>query len=351
MSKKREDASRPRVNLRVRPFGLSTGETDPCGTGAHPPRPEGRGFPLILLMAATALTACAEVPSNTAPPAVMAPALIGGGDDLRQGAEPVARPSEVRIELYDPERETVEITELRRSALQEAAQGYGSQLGYARRVWEIEGLLEQRSSDLDEVFSFDRVVSEAPVKAGYIVPPIVSRSFDAFQSSEEGRTASVAEEYLTIVAPGRIVPVTPTWRDYLLFSSPAPEKPARSLFPSSQAERDLFLVWFNEGWTAGVALADDEIGYRLDRLRRDYEGMLQYRRLVNMGMMDRMVLQEADFGVTGGGDEMRIGSRTVRIVSDAQFDANPLRWTVREVGPREREIVETGEIPPLGSLY
>lgn len=306
---------------------------------------------LWVLMAGTALSACAQVPPNSAPPAVSQPAPIGGGDDLRRGAEPVADPSKVRIELYDPEKETVEITELRRQALQEAAQGYGSQLGYARRVWEIEGLLEDRSADLDEVFSFDRVVSEAPVKAGYIIPPIVSRSFDAFQSSEEGRAASVADEYLTIVAAGRIVPVTPTWRDYLLFSSPDPEKPARSLFPSNEAERELFLGWFQEGWTAGVSLADEEIGHRLTRLRRDYEGMLQYRRLVNMGMMDRMVLQEADFGVTGGGEEMRIGSRTVRIVSDAQFDADPLRWTVREVGPREREIAATGQIPALGSLY
>jgi defect-in-organelle-trafficking protein DotC len=303
------------------------------------------------LMAGAVLSACAQIPPNTAPPAVAAPAPIGGGDDLRRGGEPVSDPSDIRIELYDPEKETVEITELRRQALQEAAQGYGSQLGYARRVWEIEGLLEERSSDLDEVFGFERVVSEAPVKTGYIVPPIVSRSFDAFQSSEEGRAASVADEYLTIVAPGRIVPVTPTWRDYLLFGGADPEKPARSLFPSNEAERELFLGWFNEGWTAGVKLADEEIGHRLTRLRRDYEGMLQYRRLVNMGMMDRMVLQEADFGVTGGGDEMRIGSRTVRIVSDAQFDADPLRWTVREVGPREREIVSTGEIPALGSLY
>lgn len=302
-------------------------------------------------MTSALLSACAQVPPNTAPPAVDAPGVMGGGDDLRRGVEPVAGPGDIKIELYDPDQETVEITELRRQALQEAAQGYGSQLGYARRVWEIEGLLQERSPDLDEVFSFDRVASEAPMKAGYIVPPIVSRSFDAFQSDDEGRSASVAEEYLTIVAPGRILPVTPTWRDYLLFASPDPEKPARSLFPSDPDEKALFLEWFNEGWGAGVLLADEEIGHRLTRLRRDYEGMLQYRRLVNMGMMDRMVLQEADFGVTGGGAEMRIGSRTVRIVSDAQFDANPLRWTVRDVGPREREIVSTGEIPSLSSLY
>ena len=301
-------------------------------------------------LAAATLSACALSVPGSAPSPGSAPAVIGNSDELRSRSEPASRPSDIQIETYDPENENTEITELRRQALQEAAQGYGSQLGYARRVWEIEGLLEHRSSELDEVFSFHRVVSEAPVKAGYVVPPVVSRSFDAFVSDEGGRSASVADEYLTVVSPGRIVPVVPTWRDYLLFSSPDPEKPARSLLPSSDVERDLFLGWFNEGWSAGVKLADEEVDRRLLRLRRDYEGMLQYRRLVSMGMMDRMVLQEADFGVTGGGDEMRIGSRTVKIVSDAQFDVNPLRWTVREIGPRERGIVTTGDIPSLDGL-
>lgn len=306
---------------------------------------------MIGLMAGAALSACAPVPSNMSPPAAPAPQIIGGSEELRRGPEPVANPSQVRIDLHDPRSEKVEITEIRRRALMEAAQGYGSQMGYARRVWEIEGLLEARAPSLDEVFSFARVVSEAPVKAGYIVPPIVSRSFDAFRSDNEGREASVADEYLTIVAPGRIVPVTPTWRDYLLFTAAQPEEPARSLLPSNEMERQLFTEWFRDGWSAGVSLADEEMNLRLTRLRRDYEGMLQYRRLVSMGMMDRMVLAQADFGVTGGGDEMRIGSRTVQIVSDAQFDANPRRWSVRDVGARDRGIVQMGEIPAISTLY
>lgn len=296
------------------------------------------------------LSACDSYPSNEVSPAAPAPAKIGELDDLRIGKEPVASPGEVKFELYNPSNDESEITEIRRRALLEAAQGYGSQMGYARRGWEIEHVLQDRSMQLGQVFNFSRVVSEAPVKAGYIVPPVVSRSFDAFKTTEEGREASVADEYLTIVSAGKIMPVTPTWRDYLLFSPRTPEKPAKSLYPRNTAEKEMFDKWFTDGWKAGVDLADAEIGSRLDRLRRDYEGMLQYRRLVAMGMMDRMVLQDADFGVTGGGNEMRIGSRTVRVVSDAEFETNPKRWSVRSVSERDSLLVESGTIPPLSLI-
>lgn len=310
-----------------------------------------RKFTLLATVAGICLLAgCETYPTNEVPPAAPAPAKIGELDNLRVGKEPVASPDEVKIELYNPSDEVKEITEIRRRALLEAAQGYGSQLGYARRGWEIEKLLEERSTQMSQVFNFSRLVSEAPVKAGYIIPPVVSRSFDAFKTTEEGREASVADEYLTIVAPGKIMPVTPTWRDYLLFSPRTPETPAKSLHPRNAAEKEMFDKWFREGWVAGVELADAEIGSRLDRLRRDYEGMLQYRRLVAMGMMDRMVLQDADFGVTGGGDEMRIGSRTVRVVSDAEFETNPKRWSVRSVSARDSLIVESGKIPPLSLI-
>lgn len=292
-------------------------------------------------------TASNMVPEELAP----APAVIGEKDDLRIGPAPVASPSDVKIDIFDVDDEKTEITELRKRALMEAAQGYGSQMGYARRGWEIGKTLEDRSSQLSVTFDFHRVVSEAPAKAGYILPPVVSRSHDAFRTDAEGREASVADEYLTIVEPGKIRPVMPTWRDYLLFSSQSPEKPADTLFPSNALEKKMFEDWFAEGWEAGKELADAEIGSRLDRLHRDYAGMLQYRRLVSMGMMDRMVLQDADFGVTGDGNEMRIGSRTVRIVGDAEFQKDPALWKTRSVSKRDKEIVKNGQITPLPSKH
>ncbi|MCE6959681.1 type IV secretion system DotC family protein [Cereibacter sphaeroides] len=303
---------------------------------------------LLLAVSGIALAGCATRVDRAAQ-SPLNPGTIGGPEDMRIGPPPPASPDRVRIPAGSTKAEESDVSRIRSDALKESAQSYGSQMGYARRAWEISGRLQDRAGDLSQVFDFARVVSTAPVKAGVIVPPVVSRSFDAFTTDNEGREASVADEYLTIVRAGRIAPVAPTWRDYLVLSTHEPDKPHQSLLPADGNERGLFDGWFREGWQAGTALADAEFSERIDRLERDYTGMLQYRRLVDLGMMDRMVLADADFGVTGENGEMRIGSRTVRIVSDAAFQTDPARWKVRSVSARDALIVDTGEIPPLSA--
>ena len=282
----------------------------------------------VCIVSACLLTACGELPEGGENPVLYGD---GGNHDLRPGSVPAASPGKaldaVASGINDGDGEG--IPEFRRRALLEAARERGSRMGYARRGWEIGGLLERRSSQLDRAFDFSHVAAKAPGGTGYVIPPVVSRGTDAFEGDVRRRKVSVVDEYLTIASPGEIRPVRPTWRDYLLFEPARPDDPGSAPLPRSQAERTRFTEWFGEGWRAGADLADSEITSRLERLRRDYEGMLRYRRLVSRGMMDRMVLRDADFGVTGGGGEMRVGNRTVRIVSDAAFRADPRRWSVR----------------------
>lgn len=306
---------------------------------------------LSLLLAAGACTPSTTGNGPSVPPDIVPPS-IGEKDDLRRGDAPPAAASTVKIDIVEhgKGRAAGEVSKVRSGALQEAAQTYGSQMGYARRAWEIMGRLEARSGQLSTAFDFDRVVSAAPVKAGVVIPPVVSRSFNAFTIDGQGTEASVADEYMTIVRPGRLAPVAPTWRDYLLLAAASPQEPARSLMPSDKAELELFRKWFDDGWKAGAELADADFGDRVTRLQRDFMGMLQYRRLVAHGMMDRMVLANADFGVTGTNGEMRIGSRTVQVTSEAAFRTDPTRWTVRSVSERDALIVDTGEIPALSDI-
>lgn len=297
----------------------------------------------LLLTTVLALSACAAPVEVQAPPE--AP-QIGGPDNLNIGERPPEF-SEIGFEIVeriDPEKAA--ITRLRQIALTEAAQGYGARMGFARRSWDISRILERRSPELSRIFAFERIATGAPRRVGYIIPPVVSRSFEAFESVDGGRSASAADEYLTVVAPGRISPVIPTWRDWLLFSPQTPEAPAHSLNPTTSEELAFFEEKFRDGWEAGVAQADDELRNRFDRLIRDYEGMLQYRRLVSLGMMNRMVIADADFGVTDTGGDMRIGDRTIEIVSDAEFNANPDIWRPAAVDARDREMVQSGSVAP-----
>lgn len=304
----------------------------------------------FMVLAGVVLSGCVS-PLQKADSSSLNPPMIGTPtDNLRLGAAPPAKASDVKLSTYNPKTEAQGLSKLRGEALKEAAQSYGSQMGYARRSWEIQSRLELRSTDLSTVFDFNRVVSTAPVKAGVVIPPVVTRNFDAYVTNDDGTEASVADEYLTIVSAGRLAPVAPTWRDYLIFTSATPEEPARSLMPSESSEMAKFKGWFDAGWKAGVEMADVEFSERVDRLKRDYTGMLQYRRLVSMGMMDRMVLADADFGTTKDGNVMRIDSKTVQIVSDAQFQSNPSRWKVRNVSERDALIVDTGTIPALSGF-
>ena len=312
--------------------------------------PRARTLVLVPVMISL-MAGCANMSAPAVSGAALTPPTIGGKDDLRLGKAPPASPDFVKIGLYDPDRDsTTGVTEIRRGALQEGAQSYGSQMGYARRAWEIGGRLEAYSGNLSTTFDFNRVVSFAPQRTGVIVPPVVTRSFDAFIVNDSGTEASAADEYLTILRPGKIAPVAPTWRDYLVFSAAEPEHPAKSLLPTTQAERDMFEAWFREGWKAGADLADAEFGERVTRLQQDYTGMLQYRRLVAQGMMDKMVLADADFGVTTEDNEMRIGSRTVRVTSEAEFQADPSRWRIATVTARDALVVAAGEVPDLSNV-
>lgn len=302
---------------------------------------------LSLSTALALLASCGTVdPVAQGRSSTLNPPPIGAKDNLRVGKAPPGSPDEIGIAIHDPRKAEPKITKIRSQGLREAALSYGSQSGYARRMWEIGKRLEQRSSELSQVFDFNRVVGIAPQRAGVVVPPVVSRSFDAWRSDADGREASVADEYLSIVRPGRLAPIAPTWRDYLIFTPNKPGMPPRSLTPSDATEKKAFDAWVAQGWTAGEELADAEFEERIARLQRDYKGMLQYRRLVVVGLMDRLVLADADFGTTIDGDQMRIGSRNVRIVSDAQFRHQPQRWDVTSVAARGALV----ELPSDASL-
>lgn len=306
-------------------------------------------FSVLSMLLLTACGAGTETyqgqPTLTREEAALMPDVLGGNDDLRLGEEPPASVSQIKVTAGKPAATAIAGNDIRGKAVREAAQAYGAQMGYARRSWEIMNRLQDRSGVLSQVFDFNRVVERAPVGAGVVIPPVVSVGTRAFTVDAYGQEAAVADAYLTITRVGRIAAIAPTWRDYLVMNVAPPEQPAKSLLPANKNELALFNQETEIGWQEGVKQAEEELSDRISRLQRDYHGMLQYRQLVANGMMDRMVLANADFGVTANEREMRIGSRAVKITSEAEFNAKPTTWDVKTLS-QNNALVQ----PPAGGL-
>lgn len=211
------------------------------------------------------------------------------------------------------------------SSLREGAMSWGARAGQARRSWEIAVSYSTRTAELDAAWDFSRVAVAAPLASGWVLPPIIQRGGAVWSGG--GRNAEAATEYYSILKPGRIAGRLPGWRDYLPLPSERPDPPLEEFLPLPGEERQ-WREWAAEGWLAGRQLAEAELEESLARLERDYTGMLEFRRLLAMGMVSDMVVEAEHWpaSVTAGGGELRIGGRKVRVVSDAGFVSDTGRW-------------------------
>ena len=251
--------------------------------------------------------------------------LAGNNDLLAKGPPPLDFASfskRARSGKYA----TTEVEKIRHEVLRDAATAYASQAGYYRRAYDIMRQLEVESGRLSESFNFNRVVYVAPKEAGFVVPPIVTRGTSALQINDTGTKSVAADEYYRIEVPGRLVGVVPTWRDYLVLALEQPNEPDIEFLPQDDDERRIFDAYLAEGWKVGEGMADDALKAAMNDLRRDYLGMVEYRRLVDAGLIKELAVRWEERRATGAPDELFIGERTVRIVDAATFVRDPSRW-------------------------
>lgn len=276
-------------------------------------------------MFALALKACGGADQHD--PAVM-PAMLGGQDQL--AADVTAPASLDEISALSTNSGTQHAAARARArVLRNEAMRFGSQHGFTRRSWEIRRKLETHSTELSAIYDFSRVTIPAPQRTGYLLPPVIMRARYAFEMTPERNTVSAADEIYAILRGSTFSPTPPSWRDYLLFESENAATHHNVLRPvRTQNERKQRDVWIRQGWIAGQRLADAELELRIRRLRRDFEGMLEYRRLLSHGMISPPEIDSATFGVTGEPGTLRIGDRTTRIIERSDFLRNPLQWKI-----------------------
>lgn len=212
------------------------------------------------------------------------------------------------------------INSIRLTALRETATSLGARGALAWRSYHINKALDAEASYLDRVFNFNQLLLTSNV-----LPPILVEANDML--TLDGNDAfRAANKTYQIVAQARFVTAPPTWHDYLFMPFNKPPLPDKSLMPNTQAEAIAWNQFLKEGWEQGLAQANEIFSTNLSRLKRDYLGMILYRKLLAQNMISSPIVSKANLGITGDANQMRINDEIMRITAQSALQLNSSKW-------------------------
>lgn len=223
--------------------------------------------------------------------------------------------------LSPVKRDTAAVSDNRREMLTDAARTLGFRGGKVQRAWELRRDLDVRARRLDETYDFRPLINAR----GWLPPVITEAIGVAHVTPDQIRTASHVYE---IIKPERFVSNPPTWRAWLLagLMMTPPKEPERSLIPENSVQRDIWQAALKKGWEEGRQSADDTLAANVNRLTRDYNGMLQYVLLRRQNLITAPVVTERQRTVTGDSHKLTTGDRERRLAAHATFITDREKW-------------------------
>lgn len=233
---------------------------------------------------------------------------------------PLAETGYINPATLPSTNDSATLSPIREDALRQAATTLGARGALAFRSTHIDQQLTKQATYLDQVFNFNRLLLK-----NNVLPPVLVEANNSINidNSDAIRTA---QKVYKIVAQARFVSTAPTWRDYLWLSYQKPDLPNSALLPRNQAEADYWNQEFKKGWAQGLVQANDIFAANLNRLKRDYLGMLLYRKLLAEGMISSPQISKADLGVTGNANELRIHDEVSRITAHSALQVDSSKW-------------------------
>ncbi len=221
----------------------------------------------------------------------------------------------------DPQKKkNKEINQYRVEALKDVAMSVGAQGALAKRSIEIDAMLTKQSRYLDQIFNF------TPLMLPHNVVPPVLLEGDRTLNLADSTTIRLSDKTYTIAVQAHFSTVPPTWHDYLWMSFPKPEEPETGLLPKNDHEQEVWKKYIKLGWTQGAEQAENIFSDNVARLKRDYQGMVLYRKLVDQNIVSLPYVATTNLGVTGGDDHMSVNDQVLRITTLPTLNPNSQYW-------------------------
>ncbi|MBA3661640.1 MAG: type IV secretory system conjugative DNA transfer family protein [Gammaproteobacteria bacterium] len=209
---------------------------------------------------------------------------------------------------------------IRTQALQESALSMGAQSGLAWASTRMNTRMSDDRKYLDTIFNFNGMM----LTHGVIPPVLVEGDFSL--NLADPNTIRVADRTYKIVKQARFATTPPNWREYLWLQYPAPRLPDRTLLPRTLSEQRVWREGIRAGWERGIQQGYSIFQENMARLKRDFRGMILYRKLLQERMISPPFVSRTELGVTGDGSDMRINDQVLRIVELPQLQTSAKGW-------------------------
>lgn len=214
----------------------------------------------------------------------------------------------------------VELSPLRRKVLHDSSMSIGAQAGLAWASERIDERVKNDGRHLDNIYNFN-----AMVLSHGVIPPVLEMGSNTL-NLDDPNTIRISDKTYKIVKQARFATTPPSWREYLILSYSKPELPDKTLLPRDAEESKIWREGVKIGWQKGIEQAYSVFQQSLARLKRDYNGMILYRKLLHNKMISSPFVARTNMGVTGNGSNMRVNDQVLRIVEHPQLKTNSKDW-------------------------
>ena len=209
---------------------------------------------------------------------------------------------------------------IRSRMLKDTAMSLGAQGALAWSAADINGWLDKEKKYLDSIFNFNALMMEHGV-----MPPVLEVG-DGSLNLADPNTIRVADRTYKIVKQAQFMTTPPNWREYLALNYGKPEMPDKTLLPRSSSEQKIWREGIRAGWDKGIEQGYSIFQQNLARLKRDYNGMMLYRKLLSEKMISAPYVSKTELGVTGDGTDMRINDQVLRITELPRLQTDSNAW-------------------------
>lgn len=211
-------------------------------------------------------------------------------------------------------------SQIRTKAIEDTAMSLGARGGLAWASQKINTLLEKDKWYLETTYNFNGMMLSHGV-----LPPVLVEGNNSLNLADPN-TIRISDKTYMIVAQARFATTPPNWRDYVWMNFSKPEMPNKLLLPHNKQESKIWKKAIRTGWEKGIAQSYSIFQQNLARLKRDYSGMILYRKLLQEKMVSPPYVSRTELGVTGNGSDMRINDQVLRITELPKLQTDSSNW-------------------------